>query len=69
MAEVERREEISASNVRMFLCDSDEYDVDKGNRKCVNTGIETESDNELREVFQIVKTCVETSRDYADWRW
>lgn len=53
----------------MFICDSDECNVDKGNRKCVNTGSETESDNELREVFQIMKTYVETTRDHADWRW
>lgn len=53
----------------MFLCDSDECNVDKDNRKCVNTGSETESDNDLREVFQIMKTRVETTRDHADWRW
>jgi hypothetical protein len=67
MAEVERREEISADTVRTFLCDSNECNVD--NRKCMNIGSGTESNNDLREVFQVMKKRGESTSDHADWRW
>jgi hypothetical protein len=63
------REEISGNKVRTFLCGNDECNVDKGNRKCVNIGSVMDSNNDLREVFQMMKKRVETTSDHADWRW
>jgi hypothetical protein len=46
MAEVDSRVEINVDIVRTFLCGNEECNVDKDNRKCVNIGSGTDSNND-----------------------